>query len=304
MIFNYRPVNGQTLTEGFYSLTCPLAETIVRATMTAYYIIQPNIAPAMLKLHYSDCFVEGCDASVLLSGPNTERTADANLNLRGFEIIDDIKRQIELVCPGIVSCADILTLAARDAVVLTKGTSWEVKLGRKDGKVSLASNVKNLPSHSDSIDVLLKKFAGYGLNTEDFVALLGAHTIGSAACKYVTDRIYSINGSPIDSTINPLFLVKLQKLCPIDGDGSSRVALDTGSEYVFDTSIFKNILNGSAVLKIDQSLSLNQQTLDQLVYTLTQERSQHVLAFAWNTMSSIVKAGSNGEIRRICSKVN
>uniref|UniRef100_A0A1J3J5F6 peroxidase n=1 Tax=Noccaea caerulescens TaxID=107243 RepID=A0A1J3J5F6_NOCCA len=77
MIFNYHPVNGQNLTDGFYSVACPLAESIVRETMKAYFLIQPIIAPAMLKLHYSDCFVEGCDGSVLISGPNTEKTADA-----------------------------------------------------------------------------------------------------------------------------------------------------------------------------------------------------------------------------------
>ena len=111
-------VHCQTTRVGFYSKTCPLAESIVHSTVQTHFQSNPTVAPALLRMHFHDCFVQGCDASVLIDGPNTEKTAPPNLGLRGYEVIDDAKTQLEAKCPGVVSCADILALAARDSVVL------------------------------------------------------------------------------------------------------------------------------------------------------------------------------------------
>lgn len=62
---------------------------------------------------------QGCDASVLLDTVGTtksEKDTIPNLTLSGFDVIDDVKAKVEQVCPGVVSCADILALAARDSV--------------------------------------------------------------------------------------------------------------------------------------------------------------------------------------------
>lgn len=66
--------------------------------------------------------MQGCDASVLLDDTITlqgEKRASNNIHaLKGFRIIDRIKNRLESDCPATVSCADILTVAARDAVIL------------------------------------------------------------------------------------------------------------------------------------------------------------------------------------------
>lgn len=61
---------------------------------------------------------KGCDASILLDGPSSEKTAPPNLSVRGYDIIDKAKAALEKACPGVVSCADIIVAATRDAVAL------------------------------------------------------------------------------------------------------------------------------------------------------------------------------------------
>ncbi|KAK7259283.1 hypothetical protein RIF29_24885 [Crotalaria pallida] len=78
------------------------------------------MAASLLRLHFHDCFVNGCDGSLLLDGDeDSEKFATPNLNsARGFEVIDKIKSSVEGACSGVVSCADILAIAARDSVFL------------------------------------------------------------------------------------------------------------------------------------------------------------------------------------------
>lgn len=69
--------------------------------------------------------LKGCDGSILIDtvGNNvSEKEAGPNQTVRGFEIIDEAKAKLESACPGVVSCADIIALATRDAVFLVYST--------------------------------------------------------------------------------------------------------------------------------------------------------------------------------------
>ena len=55
----------------------------------------------------------------------------------------------------------------------TGGLNYQVPTGRRDGRVSQASEVLDLPGPRDSVDVQRQKFAAKGLNTRDLVILVG-----------------------------------------------------------------------------------------------------------------------------------
>ncbi|CAN4110590.1 unnamed protein product [Withania somnifera] len=304
-------VLGQGTRVGFYSSTCPRAESIVQSTVRSHFQSDPTVAPGLLRMHFHDCFVQGCDASILISGPGTERTAGPNTLLRGFEVIDDAKKQIEAICPGVVSCADILAFAARDSVLVTRGLTWSVPAGRRDGLVSRASDAANLPGFTESVDSQKKKFLDKGLNTQDLVTLVGGHTIGTSACQFFSYRLFNFTstGGP-DPTIDPSFLPQLRALCPQNGDGSKRVALDTGSVNNFDTSYFSNLRSGRGILESDQKLWTDAST-KVFVQRFLGVRGLLGLTFGVEfgrsmvKMSNIeVKTGTTGEIRKVCSAIN
>ncbi|XP_047306311.1 lignin-forming anionic peroxidase-like [Impatiens glandulifera] len=112
---------SNSLTTTFYDSTCPNALSTIRTSIRQAVSRERRMAASLIRLHFHDCFVQGCDASVLLdenTTPTSERNAIQNKNsARGFNVIDAAKAQVEQICPGIVSCADILAVAARDASV-------------------------------------------------------------------------------------------------------------------------------------------------------------------------------------------
>ena len=150
-------------------------------------------------------------------GKPAERQHPANNpSLRGFEVIDEAKAILESHCPNTVSCADVLAFAARDAAYFTGGFFYELPGGRRDGRVSLESEVPgNIPPPSFNAEQLKDNFARKGLSVDEMVTLSGAHSIGVSHCSSFSSRLYGFNAThPQDPSMDPDLAEFLKSRCP------------------------------------------------------------------------------------------
>ncbi|CAK9868575.1 unnamed protein product [Sphagnum jensenii] len=302
---------SQQIQPGFYNITCPTAESIVTSAIRSAHDSDPTVTASLIRLQFHDCFVSGCDASILLTGSNSEQVQLPNLSVRGFDVIAAAKSTLELTCPRTVSCADIIALAARDAVAILGGPSYIVPTGRFDGS---SPGIVNLPSPNSTVSESMQFFTAVGLTTQDMVNLLGAHTVGSAQCQFFTDRLYNFlgTGQP-DPSLNTTYLATLQATCPnkqaAGGGGNDTmvaVALDDGSQFNFDTSYFTNIQNNKGLLRIDAEIGSDPST-SAIVNTLAASANPSSL-FDKSFVSSIVAMGeigvlASGTVRTVCSDI-
>ena len=129
---------AQVVVMGAYNETCPQAEDVVFKEMTAIVAEKPHLAGAVLRLFSLDCFVDGCEGSILLdstAGNTAEKDAPLNRGVRGYEVVDAIKAKLDAACPGVVSCADALALAARDSIRLVRASVIQYKSIYLDEKI-------------------------------------------------------------------------------------------------------------------------------------------------------------------------
>ncbi|KMT05457.1 hypothetical protein BVRB_7g175830 [Beta vulgaris subsp. vulgaris] len=301
---------GDNFRVGYYQEKCGKVdvEAIVFAVVKKHYMEDADTVADLVRLQFHDCFVRGCDASILLDGEDAEKTARPNLSVSGFDIIEDAKVALDKYCPGVVSCADIIVLAARAATFLGGADWYYVETGRKDGRISIAEDAKNgLPGPRIPIPAAVKLFADFGLDTEDFVYLLGCHTVGTAHCVNFQDRLYNFgNSGKPDPTMAPKMLSSLQKTCPRDAVSSNEAFLDQtkGSEFKMDNAFFKRILEGEGVLEVDQQLALHPLTRSIVVRAANDENIFKAKIGPAMRKMGLIGVLTEGEVRvGTCKKV-
>ncbi|KAG5596593.1 hypothetical protein H5410_037825 [Solanum commersonii] len=281
----------------FYAKSCPPAEKIIQEY--------------------------GCDGSVLLNITSstknqTEKVAVPNQTLRGFSFIDGVKKVVESECPGVVSCADIVALVARDSVVVTVRTKfeitspyWKVPTGRRDGRISNASEaLANIPPPTSNFSSLQTSFASKGLDLKDLVLLSSAHTIGVSHCPSFSSRLYNYTGvwGKQDPSLDSEYAAKLKmKKCKSINDNTTIVEMDPGSSSEFDLSYFQLVLKRKGLFQSDAALTTSATTKPFINHLVQGSLKQFYAEFgvAMEKMGRIeVKTGSAGEIRKHCAAVN
>ena len=308
---------GGKLRQGYYEQSCPRAEQIVKHYVERHIPHAPSVAATLIRTHFHDCFVRGCDASVLLNattgGGEAEKDATPNLTLRGFAFLDRVKALVEQECPGVVSCADILALASRDAVGVIGGPFWRVPTGRRDGRVSIKQEaLDQIPAPTMNFTDLLTSFRAKGLDVADLVWLSGAHTIGISHCNSFTERLYNFTGrggpGDADPSLDAEYAANLRRTkCTTPTDNTTIVEMDPGSFLTFDTSYYRGLLKRRGLFQSDAAL-ITDTAARADVESVAKGPSEvffQVFARSMVRMGMIeVKTGGEGEIRRHCAVVN
>ncbi|CAL1372031.1 unnamed protein product [Linum trigynum] len=305
------PAASAQLSRTHYAGVCPNVESIVRGAVQKKIQQTFVTIPATIRLFFHDCFVQGCDASVMVASTGSNRAEKDhpdNLSLAGdgFDTVIKAKQAVDAVagCRNKVSCADILALATRDVIALSGGPSYPVELGRLDGLSSTAGSVNGrLPQPNFRLAQLNSLFAANGLSQSDMIALSAAHSVGFSHCGKFANRIYNFSrGSQVDPTLNRAYATQLQQMCPRNVDPRIAINMDPITPNTFDNTYFKNLQQGKGLF-----------TSDQILYTDLKSRptvdawAGNSVAFQQAFITAItklgrvgVKTGRGGNIRTDC----
>ncbi|KAF6173250.1 hypothetical protein GIB67_026945 [Kingdonia uniflora] len=263
--------------------------------------------PSLISLPY--WAFQGCDASILLDSDNqninTEIGSLRNFGIRKRESLSQIKTILEMECPGTVSCADIIALAAKESVFYSGGPDIRIPLGRRDSTNSSYQQADvHLPSSQISVDELLELFMAKGMNVEESVAILGAHTLGVGHCLSIVRRLYD---PKLDMQMDSSFELLLRIKCPTKIPLSNLTFVTNDiTPVIFDNQYYHDIIGGKGLFGIDSSISKHSQTAQIVIdFALNENYFFKVFSSAFvKLLSSNVLTGKYGEIRNECNKIN
>ncbi|KAE9597002.1 putative peroxidase [Lupinus albus] len=305
------------LREKFYSRTCPKAEKIVADAVADTFKTNPNALANVIRLQFHDCFVGGCDASLLLdyipSGDQVEKRSGFNgLLLKGADLIDDIKSKLEQECPQTVSCADTLVFATNEALILSGLPRQRPLGGRRDTLTSLAkmADDNNLPAPNWPLEKMIETFKRKGFNEEEMVILLGAHSVGSTHCDFIMYRAYNYKETnQPDPTLPQGVVDEIKKVCVDANTPKYRNPPMNFDETptVLDNLFYKNMVERNRTLLETDAYLLNDPRTAPTVQQMATDPELFHKRFMelMKKLSTLnVLTGKDGEIRKTCRSTN
>jgi peroxidase len=291
---------------------------------------------------------QGCDGSILLDDTSTftgEKGAGPNANsVRGFEVIDAIKAQVEASCRATVSCADILALAARDGVNLVSIlTTAPIDLSTVDTgacanrlllalhvvhtwlthclvRMQLGGPTWSVPlgrkdSRTASQSAANANLPGPGSSLATLITMFGNQGL-SARDMTALSGAHTIGRSQCqffrsriytpEPNVNASFAALRQRTCPRSGGDANLAPFDVQTPDGFDNAYYQNLLQQKGLLHSDQEL-FNGGSQDALV----RQYSSNPATFSSDFVTAMIKmgnllpsAGTRTEVRLNCRKVN
>ncbi|KAK9992090.1 hypothetical protein SO802_027075 [Lithocarpus litseifolius] len=262
-----------------------------------------HIAIAEAKLYKAQALTlstNGCDASILVDpiegNVSSEMASIRNFGIRKRELISIVKSMVEAACPQQVSCADILILAAREAVAMSGGPHIEVPLGRKDSFTAPSYQQADawIPPATTGVEDMLHIFTSKGMTIQESVALIGAHTLGVTHCASILNRLYKAEGDKAHQEMEPGYEAFLMLNCP-EWSLTSNISfvLNDPTALIFDNLYYKNAMGGRGVLRIDAEMVSDPRTA-QIVKHFASDRDDFFCAFS----SAFVKLSTSGSLNQ------
>ncbi|KAJ1405560.1 Secretory peroxidase [Sesbania bispinosa] len=290
----------------YYKFSCPNLESVIKSELLSLFLRDATAPAAFLRLMFHDCQVQGCDASILLdSNDSSEMISSRNFAIRYREIISHIKSILEEECPGQVSCADIIVLAAKEAVSFSGGPLIQIPLGRKDSRTcSFKEADAKLPSPTITVDEFISIFMSKGMSIEESVSILGAHTLGVGHCLNIVGRLYD---QRIGDEMDLNFEASLRLACPTEIPLTNLTFVPNDmTPIIFDNHYYRDIIMGRGLFGIDSNISRDPRTAPFVMrFALDQNYFFEAFSSAFLKLSTTnVLTNEQGDVRRQCNQVN
>ncbi|GLJ34747.1 hypothetical protein SUGI_0699130 [Cryptomeria japonica] len=250
------------LSTNFYANSCPKVEAIVKIVVSLKFNQTFVTVPGTLRLFFHDCFVEGCDASVIIqSTANNTAEKDFPDNLSPAGDGFDTPLLPEMLYDWLEA----------------QRIAW-----------SWGEEMDSYLKHPESVETC-----------PNLISLSAAHTVGFSHCNHFSSRIYS---TPIDPTLNPTYASQLQGMCPKNVDPTIAIKMDPTTPNIFDNVYYQNLLNGKGLFTSDEVLSTDgrsKQTVQ--LYAKNVSAFNQGFINAITDMGRIgVKVGNQGQINTYC----